>query len=108
MNEKEIGEIRRHVRRDRSNMTAIFGCYVNENKEIISEFRKSTGMLSENEGDKYFALLKRALSGTVGRNLIDITFQTSQVAGSEEHGLLMDLRKCKLADDELREKFYKK
>ena len=28
MNEKEIGEIRRRVRRDRSNMTAIYGCYV--------------------------------------------------------------------------------
>ena len=54
MNTKEIGEIRRHIRRDRSNMTAIYGCYVNENKEIISQFRQSTGMMSENEGDKYF------------------------------------------------------
>ena len=36
MNEKEIGEIRRRVRRDRSNMTAIYGCYVNGQKEIVS------------------------------------------------------------------------
>ena len=36
MKEKEIGEIRRHVRRDRSNMTAIYGCFVSEGKEIIS------------------------------------------------------------------------
>ena len=36
MNTKEIGEIRRHLRRERSNITAIYGCYVNENKEIIS------------------------------------------------------------------------
>ena len=35
MIDKEIGEIRRHLRRDRSNMTAIFGCYVNDNKEFI-------------------------------------------------------------------------
>ena len=33
MNEKEVGEIRRHMRRDRSNMTAIYGCYVNDKKE---------------------------------------------------------------------------
>ena len=32
MNDKEIGEIRRHLRRDRSNITAIYGCYVNDNK----------------------------------------------------------------------------
>ena len=31
MNDKEIGEIRRHLRRDRSNITALYGCYVNEN-----------------------------------------------------------------------------
>lgn len=108
MNTKEIGEIRRHVRRDRSNMTAIYGCYVNENKEIISEFRQSTGIMSENEGEKYFGLMKRALSGSIGKNLIDISFKTSQVADSEEHKLLMDLRQTKLGDDELRMTFYKK
>ena len=89
MNDKEIGEIRRHLRRDRSNITKIYGCFVNDNKEIITEFSQSTGIMPENEGDKYFALFKRVLSGSVGKNLIDITFKTSQVAGSPEHKLLM-------------------
>ena len=108
MIDKEIGEIRRHLRRERSNITAIYGCYVNENKEIISQFRQSTGMMPENESDKYFALLRRTLSGSIGKNLIDITFKTSQVAGSPEHQLLMDLRKSQLKDDELREALCKK
>ena len=108
MNVKEIGEIRRHIRRDRSNMTAIYGCYVNDNKEIVSEFRSSTGMMSENEGEKYFSLLKRALSGTIGKNLIDISFRTAQVADSPEHKLLMDLRQCGLENEELRMTFYRK
>ncbi len=108
MNEKEIGEIRRHLRRDRSNMTAIYGCFVNENKEIIAEYRASTGMMSENEADKYFAILRKALSGSVGKNLIDLTFKTSQVAGSPEHDLLMQLRKTTLQDEELRMTFYQK
>lgn len=108
MNDKEIGEIRRHLRRDRSNMTTIYGCYVNDNKEIITEFRQSTGMMPENESDKYFALLRRTLSGSIGKNLIDITFKTSQVADSEEHKLLMGLRESKLADEEMRAELYKK
>ena len=108
MIDKEISEIRRHLRRDRSNMTAIYGCFVNDNKEIISEFRQSTGIMPENEGDKYFALLRRTLSGSIGRNLIDITFKTSQVASSPEHKLLMDLRETQLKDDELRRSFYQK
>ena len=109
MNTKEIGEIRRRMRRDRSNMTALFGCYVNENKEIISQFRQSTGMMPENESDKYFALLRRTLSGQLGKNLIDITFKTSQVADSPEHKLLMQLRQQEcLKDDEVRMDFYQK
>ena len=108
MIDKEIGEIRRHLRRERSNITAIYGCYVNENKEIISQFRQSTGMMPENESDKYFALLRRTLSGSIGKNLIDITFKTSQVAGSPEHQLLMDLKKTQLKDDELRSELCKK
>ena len=108
MNDKEIGEIRRHLRRDRSNITKIYGCFVNDNKEIITEFSQSTGIMPENEGDKYFALFKRVLSGSVGKNLIDITFKTSQVAGSPEHKLLMDLRASKLGDDELLHGFFQK
>ena len=108
MNDKEIGEIRRHLRRDRSNITKIYGCFVNDNKEIITEFSQSTGIMPENEADKYFGLLKRVLSGSIGKNLIDITFKTSQVAGSPEHQMLMDLRKTALKDDELRLQFYQK
>ena len=108
MNDKEMGEIRRHLRRDRSNITHIYGCYVNDNKEIITEFRQSTGMMPENESDKYFALLRRTLSGSIGKNLIDITFKTSQVADSPEHKLLMGLRESKLNDEEMRQEFYKK
>lgn len=108
MIDKEIGEIRRHLRRERSNITQIFGCFVNDNKEIITEFRQSTGMMPENESDKYFALLRRTLSGSIGKNLIDITFKTSQVADSPEHKLLMGLRESKCNDEEQREQLYKK
>lgn len=108
MIDKEIGEIRRHLRRDRSAITHLYGCYVNDNKEIITSFRQSTALMPENESDKYFALLRRTLSGGLGRNLIDLSFKTSQVAGSPEHKLLMDLRESKLQDEELLATFFQK
>lgn len=108
MNEKEIGEIRRRVRRDRSNMTSIYGCYVNANKEIISSFRQSVGMMPESEAEKYFGVMKRVLSGTIGKNLIDISFRTAQVADSPEHKFLMDLRKTALQDDQKRMELFQK
>ena len=108
MIDKEIGELRRHLRRDRSNMTNIYGCYVNDHKEIISQFEQSLGMMPENEAEKYFALLKRTLSGTIGKNLIDISFKTSQVADSPEHKLLMGLRESRCKNEELRNELCKK
>lgn len=108
MNIKEIGEIRRHITRERSNITTIYGCYVNANKEIISSFRQSTALMPQNEAEKYFSVLKRTLSGTIGKNLIDVSFSTSQVMESAEHKALMELRKCALQDDDQRMAFYQK
>ena len=36
MNEKEIAEIRRRFRPDKSNITHIRGCYVNDKREIVT------------------------------------------------------------------------
>lgn len=108
MIDKEISEIRRHLRRDRSAVTHIFGCYVNDNKEIVAQFRSPVSMMPENESDKYFATLRKVLSGTLGKNLIDIVFQTAQVADSPEHRLLSALRESKLEDEEAREELYRK
>lgn len=108
MIDKEISEIRRHLRRDRTNITHLFGCYVNEGGEVVSQFRQPVSMMPENEGDKFFALLRRGLSGGLGKNLIDLTFQTKQVVDSPEHKLLMTLRDSGLEDEEARQEFFQK
>lgn len=108
MNEKEVAELRRQLKRDRNNITKVYGCYVNENRSIVSTFSQSLALATEEEADAYLNLLKKSLSGTLGKNLIDIAFSNQQVIGSEEHGLLMKLRETKLEDEELLQKFYDK
>ena len=98
MNEKEIGELRRRFRPDRSSITHVRGCYVNEAKEIISQFDQSLAMMTQEEAEKFLALLRKTLSGGIGKNLVDITFETQQVVSGEEHRLLMALRNSKLQD----------
>ncbi|MDO4973344.1 MAG: DUF4317 domain-containing protein [Eubacteriales bacterium] len=107
MNQKELREIRRRFQPERSGITHIYGCYVNSNREIISEIDESLGLLSKEEGEKYLSLLKKALSGALGKNLLDISFATKQVMDSEEHRLLSALRKSELQDTELRQSFYR-
>lgn len=102
MNQRELSEIRRRWKSDRSSVANIYGCYVNSNKEIISSFDSSLGLLSHDESEMYLSILKKTLSGTLGRNLIDIEFETKQVTGSEEHALLMQLKKELLHEGESR------
>ena len=106
MNQKEVSELRRRFRPDRSAISRIYGCYVNGSREIISYLDASLGTMPEEEAEKYLGLLKKALSGTLGRNLVDIVFSTRQVADSEEHRLLTALRDCQLKDAALRQRFY--
>lgn len=108
MNEKEIAEIRRRFRYDKSNITKVRGCYVNNKKEIVSEFNKSLGLMSQDEKESILKILKKSLSGTLGKNLIDIEFSTQQVSESEEHKLLMELRSSELENEQALKAMYEK
>ena len=46
---------------------------------------ESLGRMPQEEAERYLGLLKKVLSGTLGKNLIDIVFSTQQVMDSEEH-----------------------
>ena len=100
MNEREVAELRRRFRQDRSGISHVRGCYVNENREIVSQFDQSLGVLTQEENEKLLTLLRRTLTGTLGKNLLDITFTTQQVVHGAEHKRLMDLRASELRDEE--------
>ena len=108
MNQKELSELKRRFRPDKSAIHRIYGCFVNVNKEIVSYLDESMGRMPEEESAQYLGFLKKALSGTLGKQLIDIVFSTQQVMEGEEHKLLSALRNSQLKDAQARETFYRK
>ncbi len=106
MNEKEAAELRRRLRPDKSNIVYIRGCYVNERKEIISQFNEPISMMPVEDSEKYLSLFRKVLTGTIGRNLLDLSFETQQVVSGEEHKLLMALRDSKLEDENAVQAFF--
>ena len=108
MNQKEIGELRRRLRPEKCAIKSVYGCYVNGNKEIVSYLDESLGRMSEEEVEKYLSLLKKTLSGSLGKNLVDIVFATEQVMDSDEYRLLSALRESELKSGEIREEFYRR
>ncbi len=108
MNLKEVSELRRRFRPEKSAVSRVYGCYVNgSSREIISYLDESLGNMPLEEAEKYLSLLKKSLSGALGKNLIDVVFSTAQVMDSDEHRLLSALRESELKDGEIRETFYR-
>lgn len=108
MNIKEIAEIRRQIKEDKTNITTVCGCYVNDKKEILSTFRNSIALMTMDETEQILAILRKTLSGVIGKNLIDVPFSTSQVSNSPEHALLMRLNKSRLEDEDAVKEFFEK
>ena len=108
MNEKEIAELRRRFRADKSSISRVRGCYVNEKREIISQFDQSLGILGQTESEQLLSTLRKTLSGTLGKNLLDIPFDTRQVVEGDQHKLLMALRNSALRDEEAVSAFYQR
>lgn len=108
MIEKEIGEIRRRYRKDRSNISRICGCFVNEQKEVISKFDQSIGLMQEDDADALLSVLKKTLSGYIGRNLFEIDFSADEVANGDAHKLLSELRSTELKNGEAVDRLYEK
>ena len=108
MNQREIAELRRRFQPEKNAIGRIYGCYVNSRREVISYIEGSLGAMPQEEAGKYLELLRRTLSGTLGKNLIDLVFSTKQVMDSEEHRRLMALRSSQLRDGELRQEFYRR
>lgn len=106
MNQKEINELRRRFRADKSNISRIYGCFVNTNREIVAYLDSSLALMKQEEVEVYLARLKKCLSGGMGRNLIDVEFATQQVADSSEHRLLMALKSSHCEDAKARDELY--
>ena len=70
--------------------------------------KKAFLSLPEEEAFKYFDIFKHTLSGTIGKNLINMEFPLDQELNGGTQEFLMRLKDSKLQDDLLLEEFYDK
>jgi len=106
MIKQEVNELKRLYTPSNCSITRICGCYVDGEKNKKTEFKEAFLSLPEEEIFKYFELLRKTLSGSIGKNLLNLEFPLS----SEEEGgtqeFLLRLRDSKLKDDSLLAEFY--
>lgn len=108
MNKKEILEIRKQFTPANCAITRICGCYVDHEKTKKMESKEAFLSLPEEEAFKYFDIFKKTLSGTVGKNMLNLEFPLDAEMPGGTQEFLLKLRDGKLEDDMLLEEFYDK
>lgn len=108
MTKKEISELKKLFKKDGGCITRICGCYVGSEKDKITTFREAFYSLQEEDTFKYYEIFKKTLSGTPGRNLIQLEFPLGAEAEGGTQEFLLRLRNSELKDEELLEEFYNK
>lgn len=106
MTKNEISEIKKQFTMDGCTIDRICGCYVNNEKEKMCVSTDAFLSLPEEEMHKYFDILKRSLSGSEGKNLLEMRFETSDEGEGSRQDLLLRLRNSALKDDEIVEEFF--
>ena len=106
MIKQEINEIKRLFTPNSCSITRICGCYVDGEKNKKTDFNEAFLSLPEEEIFKYFELLRKTLSGSIGKNLLNLEFPTDTELEGGTQEFLLKLRDSKLKDDALLEEFY--
>lgn len=103
MIKKEINEIRQTLKYTNCSIHKLAGCFIDAEKSIHIVSHDQFLCLAEEEQHKYFDLVKKALSGRVGKNLINLEFETGY---TEKRDMLLDVVKSELVtDDEVNKLF---
>ena len=108
MNKKEVLEIRKQFTPANCAITRIAGCYVDHEKNKKMESKSAFLSLPEEEAFKYFDIFKKTLSGTMGKNMLNMEFPIDQEMPGGTQEFLMKLKASKLEDDMLLDEFYDK
>ncbi len=106
MTKQEISEIKKLLTPKKCSITRICGCYVDGEKNKKTELKQAFLALPEEEMFKYFEILRKNLSGTLGKNLLTLEFPLASESEGGTQEFLLRLRDSRLKDDALLEEYY--
>ena len=110
MTKREINEIKAlYDTVQDCGITRLAGCYVDGEKKKLKTFNDLFFNYPEEEMYKYLEIFRKTLSGTPGKNLVDMVFtDQAGVVPDLGKGLLNRLRESELSDDTVLDAFYDK
>lgn len=106
MNKTEISEIRKLFSKENCTIDRFAACFVTVEKEKLYVTRETFLTLPEAEAARYLEIFKKALSGSLGRNLHSLDFPIEAEFDEGRQKALLKLRDSGLKDEALIEEFF--
>ena len=108
MDKKAIAEIRKLMTLKNCRIDRIRGCYVDENREIVTELHETFLALEESTVEKYCEIFRQTLGGKPGKNLFNLEFPLEEEAPGGRQDMLNRLLQSGLEDKALVRAFFDK
>lgn len=107
MNNKEILEIKKLIKKSDNSSARLCGCYVaGEEKKKLTYINDYLANLPDEDQHKFVEILRKAMSGAKGKALFDLNFtDEAEQEGGAQASLLM-LRDSELKNDALLDAYY--
>ena len=106
MIKQEIAEIKKLLTPKKCSIDRICGCYVDGEKNKKTQFSQAFLSLPEEDMFKYFEILRKSLSGSIGKNLLNLEFPLASEEAGGTQEFLYRLKQSGLKDDALLDQFY--
>ncbi|MGI6182022.1 MAG: DUF4317 domain-containing protein [Agathobaculum sp.] len=105
ISKNDVLELRRRLKKTECTFGRMCGCYVNSGKQVVLKFGQQFSELEDDEFYKYLEIAKKTLSGTLGSNLLELSFARDEQA-KERQQYLLALKSSKLTNDALLDRLY--
>lgn len=107
MNKKEINEIKKNFSDDCGFFTVnhVVTAFVDAEKNIKCKTNQLYNTIPQDESELIMINLKKVLSGTIGKNLLEYTFPKDAYLEGGAQPFMYEVLKSKFLDDEITDKF---
>ena len=106
MIQNEVTEIKKIMTKNDCCIHGLAGCYVDANKEMHILEQGKFLVLQEEEQHKYFDLIKKGLSGRIGKNLLNLVFRTENGVAVPNRDTLMQVLNSELKDPQVLQAYF--
>lgn len=106
LDKKSINELRRRLKKDSCSFTKLCGCYVDDNKNKVTNIDEIFLNLPDEEYYKFLEIAKKVLSTNVGNNILELDFPLEEEKPGGHQQFLLGLKKSGLKDAGLLDTFY--